>query len=319
MITATQALDVMRSWLGYSEANGKFKQIIDLYNTHKPLARGYKVKYSDEWCATCISAVFIKLGATALVGTECSVQRYIDIFKSKGIWNEDGTITPVPGDIICYNWDDKTQPNDGWADHIGIVEHVANKKITVIEGNKGEAVARRIIAVGHGHIRGYARPKYRIEEARKTNQEVAKEVIAGKWGNGQARKAKLEAAGYNYPNIQALVNQQLAQRKVDLTKIAIEVANGQWGNGEARRQKLEAAGYNYDDIQAIVNELYYGAIKKGDRVKVKRGARNFTNKKLNAYVYNNTYTVIQVDGDRVVIGQNNIVTAAVHKDNLIKI
>ena len=38
----------MRSWIGYSEANGKFKQIIDLYNSHKPLARGYAVKYTDD-------------------------------------------------------------------------------------------------------------------------------------------------------------------------------------------------------------------------------------------------------------------------------
>ena len=42
--------------------------------------------------------------------------------------------------------------------------------------------------------------------AKKSNKEIAKEVLAGKWGNNPQRKAKLEAAGYNYATIQALVN-----------------------------------------------------------------------------------------------------------------
>ena len=159
-VTAQDVLNVMRSWLGYSESNGKYKQIIDLYNSHKPLARGYAVKYTDEWCDTTVSAAAIKAGAVDLIGTECGVEEHVKIFKQKGIWIEDGTITPQPGDIIVYNWGDSTQPNDGYSDHIGYVESVSGKTITAIEGNKGEAVARRTIAVGHGNIRGYARPKY---------------------------------------------------------------------------------------------------------------------------------------------------------------
>lgn len=63
---------------------------------------------------------------------------------------------------VCYNWDDPSQRggNDGWADHIGIVEKVRGNKITVIEGNYGERVARRTISVGWGYIRGYAKLKY---------------------------------------------------------------------------------------------------------------------------------------------------------------
>ena len=44
---------------------------------------------------------------------------------------------------------------------------------------------------------------------KKTNEEIAKEVIAGKWGNGETRKKKLEEAGYNYATIQRLVNKLL--------------------------------------------------------------------------------------------------------------
>lgn len=158
--TAQDVLNVMRSWIGFSEANGKFKQIIDLYNSHKPLARGYAVKYTDEWCDTTVSAAAIKAGAVDLIGTECGCEEHVKIFKNKGIWIEDGTITPQPGDIIVFNWGDNTQPNDGYSDHIGYVESVSGRTITTIEGNKGQAVGRRTLTVGNGNIRGYARPKY---------------------------------------------------------------------------------------------------------------------------------------------------------------
>lgn len=44
---------------------------------------------------------------------------------------------------------------------------------------------------------------------KKTNEQIAKEVIAGKWGNGATRKKKLEAAGYNYAAVQKIVDQML--------------------------------------------------------------------------------------------------------------
>lgn len=157
-------LAVMQSWVGFSEANGLFKQIIDLYNSKKPLPRGYAVKYTDEWCDTTVSAAGIKAGCDDLIGRECGCEEHIKIFKALGIWIEDGTITPLPKDIILYNWDQKTQPNDGRADHIGTVEFVSNRQITVIEGNKGEMVARRVLSVGNGYIRGYARPKWAVTD-----------------------------------------------------------------------------------------------------------------------------------------------------------
>ena len=159
--TAEDILNVMRGWIGMSRAKGTHKPIIDLYNSYTPRARGYKVTYTDSYCDTTVSAAFIKLNAVSLIGgTECSVERHIDIFKKADIWEEKGSITPKPGYLICYNWDDKTQPNDGPADHIGIVESVANNKIVAIEGNIKGNVGRRVISVGNGQIRGYAKPKY---------------------------------------------------------------------------------------------------------------------------------------------------------------
>jgi len=44
---------------------------------------------------------------------------------------------------------------------------------------------------------------------KKSNEEIAKEVVAGKWGNGNARKTALTKAGYDYKTIQTLVNKLL--------------------------------------------------------------------------------------------------------------
>lgn len=44
---------------------------------------------------------------------------------------------------------------------------------------------------------------------KKSNEEIAKEVVAGKWGNGNARKTALTKAGYDYKAIQSLVNKLL--------------------------------------------------------------------------------------------------------------
>ena len=160
-VTVNDALDLFRSWVGRKESDNSHRYIIDIYNSHKPLARGYAVQYNDQWCDTTISALFVALNAVDLIGgTECGVEEHVKLFKKAGIWIEDGTITPQPGDIIVFNWGQSTQPNDGYSDHIGMVESVSGRMITTIEGNYKDSVARRIIAVGNGYIRGYARPKY---------------------------------------------------------------------------------------------------------------------------------------------------------------
>ena len=155
-------VDIAVSYIGCKESNGSHKRIIDLYNNHKPLAVGYKVTYTDPWCATFVSAVAIKAGLTNIIPTECSCERQIELFKShaKSKWQENGNYVPQPGDVVFYNWDDSTQPNDGSADHVGIVEKVNGNSMTVIEGNYNNAVGRRTITVGNGYIRGYGLPAY---------------------------------------------------------------------------------------------------------------------------------------------------------------
>lgn len=54
---------------------------------------------------------------------------------------------------------------------------------------------------------------------KKTSNEIAKEVIAGKWGNGQTRKIKLKQAGYNYSEIQVIVNKLITNTTIYVVKM----------------------------------------------------------------------------------------------------
>lgn len=208
MATVNDILSQAKSWYGYKESNGSHKQIVDVYNSHKPLARGYEVKYTDDWCAVFVSAVAIKCNATDIIPTECGCERMIDLFKKAGTWIEDGKIVPKPGDIIFYDW----QAKDSWSDHVGIVESVTGSVITVIEGNKGDAVARRQIIVGSSTIRGYGRPKYskpinKDNEIIKlgqrhsinfTGHDIAVDGIRGRDTMRQARKVVQFAMNLDY-------------------------------------------------------------------------------------------------------------------------
>lgn len=156
-----KAVSTACGWLGCRESDGSHKKIIDIYNGHKPLARGYKVQYTDAWCATFGSAVAIQLGLTDIIPTECSCTKMVELFKKLGSWQENDAYVPSPGDYIFYDWDDSgVGDNIGAPDHVGIVEKVVGRTITVIEGNYSDSVKRRTIQVNGRYIRGYGVPKY---------------------------------------------------------------------------------------------------------------------------------------------------------------
>lgn len=91
--------------------------------------------------------------------------------------------------------------------------------------------------------------------AKKSVDQIAREVINGVWGNGGDRKNRLETAGYDYSEVQNKVNQILGINKKSIDTIAREVIRGNWGNGQERKNKLTQAGYNYKEVQSRVNEL----------------------------------------------------------------
>lgn len=89
--------------------------------------------------------------------------------------------------------------------------------------------------------------------AKKSIQDIAFEVIFGKWSTGKERKQKLKRAGYDYDKVQTRVNDILKKKSTET--IAKEVINGKWGSGSTRKKRLEKVGYNYDKVQKRVNEI----------------------------------------------------------------
>ena len=149
------------SFLGCKESDGSHKKIIDTYNAHKPLARGYAVKYTDAWCATCVSTVAILCELTDIIPTECGCGQQIALFKELGAWQEKDDYIPNLADVVYYDWDDSgTGDNTGWPEHVGFVAEVDGTTIKVIEGNINNAVGYRTISVNGKYIRGYGVPNY---------------------------------------------------------------------------------------------------------------------------------------------------------------
>lgn len=89
--------------------------------------------------------------------------------------------------------------------------------------------------------------------AKKTDEQIADEVIAGAWGNGEDRRNRLSSAGYDPDAVQAIVNARLQPSRKSDDEVADEVIRGEWGNGSDRRDRLAQAGYDPDAIQSVVN------------------------------------------------------------------
>ena len=139
-------------------------------------------------------------------------------------------------------------------------EEVAEEVIAGKWGN-GEDRKQRLTAAGYN----YSLIQAKVNElmgakttvSSKSIDELAREVIQGKWGNGEERKNRLISAGYDYSAVQAKVNELMGGIKStkSVDQLAREVIYGYWGNGQDRKNRLTAAGYDYSAVQNRVNEL----------------------------------------------------------------
>lgn len=167
-----------QSWLGKNEADGSFQVILDLYNAHRPLPRNYRLTKQDPWCAGTLSALAIANGLTRILPVECSCSRMIAQLRALDAWVERDSYHPSAGDLLFYDWDDSSadssQDNRGAPEHVGVVEQVNNGHITVIEGNKDRAVARRVLPINGRFIRGYGTPNYALEAAFRSIDELSR-------------------------------------------------------------------------------------------------------------------------------------------------
>jgi N-acetylmuramoyl-L-alanine amidase CwlA len=130
-------------------------------------------------------------------------------------------------------------------------------KVTKHQDYNGKYCPHRTLDLGWERFLGMIEDK--LSPKRKTVEELAQEVLQGKWGNGNDRRIRLTQAGHNYKAVQAEVNKLVGKPSTPAKKsneeIAREVIAGKWGNGNERKQKLTAAGYNYSTIQNLVNKL----------------------------------------------------------------
>lgn len=157
----SRVVETAERYLGFKESDGTHRRIIDLYNSHKPLARGYAVTYTDAWCATYVSAVAIACGLTDIMPTECSCAMMIELYKKLGRWQEKDSYVPKLGDTVFYDWDDSgSGDNTGHPEHVGIVAFISGNSMKIIEGNKTDSVAYRALSVNGKYIRGYGLPDY---------------------------------------------------------------------------------------------------------------------------------------------------------------
>lgn len=155
------------------------------------------------------------------------------------------------------------------------------------------------------------------ESTKKPDSVIAKEVIEGKWGNGDERKRKLTEAGYDYNSVQTLVNSILPKEKPKnkvTDAIVNDVIAGKYGNGDERKNKLEAAGYVYKEVQDAVNKKLSGVNAQTSVTNKVSPAKSFDDSltgkyKINAHALNMRYIPgVYSDANVVrVLGQNETV------------
>ena len=154
-------VDVCCSYMGYNEADGSHKSIINMYNSIQPLPIGYRVSYTDAWCAAYVSAMAWKCKLTDIVFPECGCDRMIELYKKAGRWQENDGYKPQPGDVVFYDWGDSGKgDNTGSSDHVGVVVSTSGLTNKVVEGNISNKVGYRNLIADGKYIRGYGLPDF---------------------------------------------------------------------------------------------------------------------------------------------------------------
>ena len=207
---------------GYIGTNGNF-----VCNTKLKLGAVY------DWCAFAVSAImkdcgFVGKYIKAVAGGAGDIPRISD--SKYGDWFKKGTKAPQAGDLFFMRYADYPYQDKYFCDHVGIVESVNGNAITTLEGNvdgysynwAGTSMFKRKTRyLPDNNVYAFYRPKWQestststsaqqsktTATAKKSVDELAREVIAGKWGNGEERRKKLTAAGYNYSAVQNRVNE----------------------------------------------------------------------------------------------------------------
>lgn len=211
----------------------------------------------SKWC----NRIVEKTGVKPLIYASASLYKEVSGIGDYGLWIAQYANNNATG-YQAHPW------NEG-AYYCAIRQYSSSGKLAGYNRNLdldkfyGDATAWHKYA----NPSGEAKP---VTPVRKSNEQVAQEVIAGAWGNGEDRKNRLTQAGYDYNVIQDIVNKKVAPVRKSNEQVAAEVIAGQWGNGQDRMNRLNAAGYDANAIQNIVNgkmgasQAQYYTVQSGD-------------------------------------------------------
>ncbi len=175
-------IKTLTSWDRAMRGDAVHKQIVDAYNSYLPHPRGYKLTYTDDYCAAMVSAAAILCGLTDKIPVECSCGEQMRWYQARKRWIEDDAHVPQVGEQVFYHWADGADyaaaDCTGAPNHTGIVTACDGQKITVFEGNKGsrhEFTCRVIHEIGL-NIRGFGVPKYPADKTVLTRGDKGEEV-----------------------------------------------------------------------------------------------------------------------------------------------
>lgn len=218
----------------------------------------------------------------------CNAENFIERARNAGL--EVGQ-TPRAGAIMCWQKGATLSGNDG-AGHVAVVERVnSDGSVYTSESGYGSSAfwnqtrynsnGRWGISSGYT-FRGFiynpaVKETQPTPSPKKSLDEIAKDVINGKYGNYPERKTRLEAEGYNYSEVQGRVNEMLNSNKPsqpstpsqpagdDLLTLVKKTIRGDFGNGEARRKAL---GSRYDEVQRQVNLNLKNGLSRWDNIRL---------------------------------------------------
>lgn len=240
-----RTIKIARDWLGYTEGENNwtiFNQVLDECGYYTP-----QEKQGQPWCASFVN--FCLLQAAVPEDRDNEAKKYdaqnyqyqpsrnnlsagcvyyAGYFRDAGQWYPASEARA--GDVIFFG-------KRGEESHVGLVTEVKDGRIYTIEGNKSDSVAEGDYSVNYSRISGVGRPSYdgysegQHEDPQqdpepeptpapdpeptpepapeKTIDELAAEVLEGKWGNGKERAERLTDAGYDYQAVQDRVNEIL--------------------------------------------------------------------------------------------------------------
>ena len=227
------------------------------------------------------------IGAMKYPSLNCNAENFIE--RAKNTYGLEISSVPTLGGIMV--WQKGTLSGNDGAGHVAVVEKIidSNTIYTSESGYGGSAFWNSTRRNTNGRWGLGSAYTFRgcivnpaigkvvaptpTPSAKKSVDEVAKEVIRGEWGNGDERYNRLPNAGYNYNEVQAKVNELLNSNKptpaptpsVDILDLVRKTIRGDFGNGEARRKAL---GSNYDEVQRQVNLNLKNGLTRWDNIKL---------------------------------------------------